>query len=247
MISAIVLTKNEAHNLERCLKSLDWCDEVIVIDDNSTDNTVDVAKRHSAKIIRHQLIDFASQRNFGLEQAKNDWVLYVDTDEIVTDALRDEIVSAIKHDLIAGYALQRMDSMWGRQLRYGETGDIRLLRLAKKGAGEWVGKVHEKWEIKGEIATLREPLKHYPHPTISEFISEINTYSSLRAEELQEQGIKAGAFTIIFYPKAKFFANYFVKLGFLDGMPGLVSALLMSLHSFLVRGKLWLLWQQKSG
>lgn len=127
----------------------------------------------------------------------------------------------------------------GKQLKHGDTGNIKLLRLAKKRSGIWQGKVHEKWIVEGNIDELENPIIHYPHPTISEFLYDINFYTTLRAKELLQSGKKCSIWEIIFYPKAKFLQNYFIKLGFLDGIEGFIHAILMSLHSFLVRAKLW--------
>lgn len=247
MLSAIVLTKNEEKNISKCLDDLSWCDEILVVDDNSVDKTIDIAKKQKASVLQHGLQDFASQRNFGLEHAKGEWIFFVDADERVSQVLRDEICQVIESDSGDGYLVKRNDCMWNKKLSHGEVGDIWLLRLAKKGKGKWSGRVHEAWKVHGKIGKLKNPLYHYPHQTIAEFIAEINFYSSLRAEELKAQGVHASFVDIVLYPKAKFFFNYFFKGGFLDGNEGLVLAIMMSLHSFLVRGKLWLLWQRKSG
>ncbi len=129
-------------------------------------------------------------------------------------------------------------------MRYGETGSIKLLRLAKKDSGIWEGKVHERWKVKGKVWELKNPLLHCPHQTISEFLSEINFYSTIRTQELFDQGVKTSVWQIIIYPLGKFIQNYFFKRGFLDGIPGFVVATIMSFHSFLVRGKLWQLWEK---
>lgn len=247
MVSAIVLTKNEEKNIEDCLKSISWCDEVIIIDDNSNDKTVDIAKKMGAKVFVHDLNnDFSAQRNYGLEKAKENWVLFVDADERVSSALWYEIM-AITNDprnVYSGFYLQRKDVMWGKELNHGETGNIKFARLAIKDAGKWVGKVHEYWDIKGKTSNLKNHLMHFPHQTIKEFLQEINFYTDLRANELYKKKIKTYWWLIILHTKLKFFQNYFLKLGFLDGIQGLIFAIMMSLHSFLVRGKLWLLWQK---
>lgn len=253
MISAVVLTKNEENNIVECLKLLKWCDQIIVIDDNSEDRTVEIAKKLGAKVFIHLLDgDFSQQRNFGLFKSKNDWVLFIDADERVTEALASEISNLIHStssgqisNQYDGFYIRRRDFMWGRELKYGETGNIKLLRLAKKNKGKWEGKVHEEWKVKGRIGELKNPILHYPHQTITEFLKEVNFYTDIRAKELYEKGVKVNFFSIISYPKLKFFNNYFLKLGFLDGTAGLVHALMMSFHSFLVRGKLWLLWKRK--
>ena len=243
MISAVVLTKNEEKNIVDCLESLFWCDEIIVVDDNSEDRTLEISRKFDAKVfIRNLNGNFSQQRNFGLSKAIGDWVLFIDIDERVSENLKEEIKAVIKSSKINGYAIKRSDTMWGKVLKHGETGSIWLMRLARKGSGRWIGKVHEEWKIKGRIDTLKNHLDHYPHPTISEFLSDINYYTDLRAKELFEKGVKSNFISIIIYPAAKFLNNYFFKLGFLDGIQGLVFAIMMSFHSFLVRGKLWHLW-----
>lgn len=134
--------------------------------------------------------------------------------------------------------------MWGKELRHGETGRIKLLRLAKRKAGKWQRPVHETWEISGKIGELKNPLLHFPHPTMAEFLGNINFYTTLDAQEFFRQGKKVGGWQIIAYPSGKFVVNYFLKLGFLDGMAGFLVAAMMSFHSLLVRGKLWLLRQK---
>ena len=251
MISAIILTKNEERHVLDCIEALSFCDEIIVVDDYSDDRTVDLLKNYkgerSAKVFKRKLDnDFASQRNFGLEKAKGEWVLFVDVDERVNSSLREEILQLTKNPInkYNGFFIKRKDFMWGRLLNHGETGSTKLLRLAIKGNGLWNGNVHEVWSIGGNIGELTYPLIHYPHPTVHEFLAEINRYSDLRAKELYKNKVKIHWWSIIFYPKAKFFLNYFVKRGFLDGVPGLLVALIMSFHSFLVRSKLWLLWNK---
>jgi glycosyltransferase involved in cell wall biosynthesis len=247
MISAIILTKNEEKNIKDCLQNLSWCDEKIVIDDNSNDRTTEIAQQYGAKIYKKPLSNFSEQRNFAIDKATGDWILFIDADERVSSALWYEIMQNINEpiDISSGFYIKRIDSMWGRELKHGDSGTVKLLRLAKKNSGKWKGLVHEQWEINGKTATLNNPLHHYPHQSIADFLKEINYYSDLRAKELFEKNKKSNWASIIIYPKAKFILNFFIKLGFLDGLPGLISALMMSLHSYLVRGKLWFLWQKK--
>lgn len=239
MISAIVLTHNDEATLPRCLKSLSWCDEVIVVDDESTDGTVAVAKKFDAKVFVHTFNDdFAAQRNFGLEKAKGSWVLFVDSDEVVTPHLAGEIRKAMK-TVKKGFYIKRKDWLFGRWLSHGETGNMKLLRLARKEAGKWRQPVHEEWKIQGSSGTLSHPLLHYPHQNVAQFLEEINRYSGIYARYLHSRGVKEPAWHIVGKPLAKFFVSYVWRLGFLDGTAGLVVALMMSFHSFLVRAKLW--------
>ncbi len=252
MISVVVLSKNEEENISDCLETVSWCDELIIIDDNSEDRTLEVAQNINPKlkIYKRSLDgDFSAQRNFGLSKAKGDWIFFVDADERVSVNLKNEIVYLIStHDRaikLNGYFIKRRDIMWSKELKHGETGNIKLLRLARKGVGGWQGKVHEEWKIRGETGNLENPIYHYPHQTISEFLKEINLYTDIRSKELFKTGINVYWSSIILYPLAKFGLNYFLRQGFQDFLPGLIFATLMSFHSFLVRGKLWLLWRKK--
>lgn len=249
-ISAVILVKNEENNIIDCIESVSFCDEIIIIDDYSTDRTEQIIKNlNNVKIKiykRHLEGNFSEQRNFGLSKTLGEWVLFVDSDERVSPGLRGEIEQLFEnHFHNDGYFIKRTDFMWGKKLEYGETANVRLLRLAKRDKGLWKGNVHEIWNVKGKTGILTFPLYHYPHPTVKEFITEINHYSSLRAKELYKSGVTTNWFYIIAYPKAKFLLNYFLRQGFRDGTPGFVFAILMSLHSFLVRGKLYLLWHEK--
>lgn len=251
MITVIILTKNEEQNIIDCIESVLFCSEIIIIDDFSNDNTKDLVKRlihthNKIKFFERKLENnFSAQRQFGIDKSSNDWILFIDADERVTKELASEIKENINEDnIFGGYLIKRKDFMWGRFLEHGETGNIRLLRLFNKKSGKLIGKVHERWESNKEVGRLINPILHYPHPTISEFLTDINFYTDLRANELFEKNIKVNAFKIILYPKAKFIKNFIFKRGFLDGNAGLIHALLMSFHSFLVRGKLWLLWQK---
>jgi glycosyltransferase involved in cell wall biosynthesis len=265
-LSGVILTKNEEKNIERTLQSIGFCDEIIVIDDYSSDDTLNKilniknqSDKSKIKIYqRHLDSDFASQRNYGLEKATGDWVLFIDGDEVVNKELRSEI-SRFQSDpssrkntktrdemqKITAFRIKRRDIWWGRELKFGEIRKIRqtgLIRLMRKNSGKWAGKVHERFQVKSQkskVKSLKYYINHYPHPTLKEFLSEINFYSTLRAKELLQQGKKTNIMEIILYPFGKFILTYFLKLGFLDGPAGFVYAFMMSFHSFLVRAKLY--------
>lgn len=245
MLTGVILVKNEENNIVDAVESLNFCDQILIIDDDSTDRTQEILKvlryqhKHLKVFSRELNADFSSQRNFALSKSENEWVLFLDADERLTTDLRKEIQDAVRVREVNGFFVKRNDFMWGKELKHGETGDIWLLRLGKKSQGRWEGKVHERWEIKGKTQKLGSTISHYPHQSLTQFLKEINFYTSLRAKELYKEGKKANAVSVILYPKAKFFINYFIKAGFLDGVPGFVVNVLMSFHSFLVRGKLW--------
>ncbi|MBN1263771.1 MAG: glycosyltransferase family 2 protein [Candidatus Pacebacteria bacterium] len=242
MLTGIVLTKDEEKNIGDCLKSLEFCDELLVIDDFSKDKTPELALKLGAEVYQRKLgDDFAAQRNFGLQKAKAGWILFVDADERVSSELKDEIRKKINLPGVRGFYFKRQDVFFDRKLKFGETAKTKLLRLARRDAGQWKRRVHEVWQVNGKTAEMTAPLVHYPHQTITQFLEGINHYSSLHAQVLYEERKKTSLSQIIFYPLAKFFQNYFFRLGFLDGMPGLILALMMSFHSFLSRGKLFML------
>jgi len=238
--SAVVLTKNEEKNIKKCLQGLSWCNEILVIDDLSIDKTVKIARNLKAKVYSKALNnDFARQRNFGLKKAKNKWVIFIDADEIVSPKLAKEIQKKVQQKEIKGFYLKRSDFLFGRQLKYGENGKIKLLRLAQRNAGTWQRQIHETWKIKGKTGSLNEPLIHHPHPTVAEFLDHLNFHSSLHAIENTKEGKNPSILKVIFYPFAKFLNNYFLKKGFLDGDAGFLAALFMSWHSFLAWSKAW--------
>lgn len=257
-ISCVILAKNEEKNIVRAIRSVLFCDEIILVDDYSQDSTVEKASQFDVpiKIFKKKLnSDFSAQRNFGMKKARGEWILFIDADEEITEELKHEILrtkSEIysksqneKGKQIATYYIKRRDIFWGRVIHFGETGRTKIARLIRKHSGEWRGKVHEIYRTNGRIGIFKNDLIHRPHPTIKDFLSEINYYSSIRAKELSYQNIKTNIFEIIFYPFGKFIFNYFLRGGFLDSSAGFVYAFMMSFHSFLVRTKLYLLCHKK--
>jgi len=248
MISAIVLTKNEENNIKSCLNGLKFCDEVIVVDDNSTDDTLKIAKKEGSRVYKRNLNnDFSGQRNYALSLASYDWILFVDADEIVSPELAKEISTRLKKNgNVNGFYFKRRDIFLGKELKYGETGFLRIIRLAKRGSGEWKSSVDELWDVKGNIETFKNPLLHNSHPDLTQFLNTINERSTLNARRFYQEGVRISLKEWL-KPFFKFIDNFIFKLGFLDGTAGFVFAILMSLHSFLVRGKLYLIWKREGG
>jgi glycosyltransferase involved in cell wall biosynthesis len=247
MISAVVITKNEEKNIVDCLEDLSFATEILVLDDYSQDRTPEVARRMGAKVISRRLNNnFSEQRNYAFSKVTNEWVLFVDADERINAELKEEVLDFIKNpNGYVGAYIKRKDIMWGHLFKFGETGNKKFLRLVKKDFGRWVRPVHEELVIDGRSKIFKNILIHYPHQSVAEFLKEVNHYTDIRARELYDSRVKVKWYSVILYPKLKFLQNYVLKLGFLDGLPGFVLAMIMSFHSFLVRGKLWLLWQKK--
>jgi glycosyltransferase involved in cell wall biosynthesis len=242
MISAIILTKNEEKQILDCLNTLEFVDEVIVVDDNSIDKTTSIAQKWGAKVFTRSMNqDYSAQSNFGAHKAKNNWVLFIDADERVSKDLQQEILQTLKSSQnISGYYLKRKDFIWGKWLTHGEVGTFKSLRLFQKNKGKWIRRVHPHVDIKGAIGHLKNPILHYPHQNLHKFINSIDRWSTWHAKANNEEGKIATLFKITFYPIGHFVKNYIFRLGFLDGMQGFVFACLMSAHSYLAWSKLWI-------
>ncbi len=246
-VTGIVLTKNEERNIERCLESIEWCNEVIVVDDFSTDNTRKIAENRGAVVVKRKLNnDFAAQRNFGLEKASNEWALFVDADEVVSPLLHEDIVRRVKDKKYCGFLIPRQEYFVNHKLHCTDKpswdwsfGFNKLLRLGKKDAGRWEGKVHEVWKISGEIGELEGKLIHFSHPDITTALEKVNQYSTIRAKELADNGETSNLFDVLTYPTAKFFKDFFWHGGYKDKTAGFIYSLLMAFQSFLTRSKLW--------
>lgn len=243
MLTAAILTHNDEHRLESCIKFLNFCDEIVIVDDQSTDNTVKIAKKLNAKVDVHPLEnDFAAQRNRLLEKARGEWILFIDSDEEVTTELANEIIATLKEPKYDVYFIKREDFFQNHKMLHGEVQTAAkkgFIRLVKKGSGTWKGSVHEEFKTNKETGDLIHPLKHYPHQSISEFIADINFYSTLRAKQLLKEKHIPTITELLFLPTGKFFYTYILKQGFKDKTPGLIYSFMMSFHSFLVRAKLY--------
>ena len=246
-LSTVILAQNEETKILACLKSVSFCPEIVIVLDNSGEATLETInqfqKNYSGTIRIHQRRlngDFATQRNFALRKVSHEWILFIDADEEVSRNLQEEITQVLKNPgNITGYFIRRQDIIYGKILKFGETGNIFFLRLGRYDGGQWVNKVHEVWQISGKTGYLKNPLIHASHKDIKEFLVKINEYSTLVAQSWKEQGKVIGFWQILLYPSGKFFNNYLVKFGFLDGVAGLIMAVMMSFHSFLARGKLY--------
>ncbi len=230
MISAVVIARDEQKNIAKCLKSISWCDEILLIDDYSKDKTVDIARKLKARVYKRRLNkDFSKQRNYGLKKANGEWVLFVDADEFVSKDLAREIVKEIEKLKVAdGYFIKRVGLF-----------EESLLRLGKKGSGFWSRSVHETWKINGKLGKLNSPLFHSYPVSLREYIKKINFYTNLHAECNIKEGKKATFLKIILYSTLKFFENFFLKKGFKKGEKGFVYSMFASFHSFLSWVKIW--------
>lgn len=236
MITVVVLVKNEEMRLKRLLPTLAWADRVLVVDDNSDDESAVIAKQNGAQVYERSMKgDYASQRNAALKRVKTKWAFFVDADEEISDELKEEIVNITHRSNSAdGYAIRRIDRFLGRQLSHGETGDMWLVRLGKTKAGLWQRAVHEVWRIE-KTQRLGAPLYHESHKSVGDIKDSVERYARIDGDYRCEQGERWNLFEMVSYPVGKFILNYFLKLGILDGRAGFWMAVMMSYHSWLVR------------
>jgi len=248
MISAVIITKNEEKNIRRCILSLDFCEEIVVVDDFSSDRTVEIAKELKVRVYKHRLSDnFSLQKNYGLEKAKGDWILFVDADEYVDDKLKNGIVKEVVSDSkFNGFWIKREDVFFGRALKHAIVNSPYYLRLVKKHKGKFRRRVHERLKVEGPLKKLKGKLVHVKDDSLSNQIASINFQSTLHAKALYNEGKRSSLVKIIFWPPVKFLKYYLLHGGFLDGTNGTLFLFLVSLHSFLGWSKLWLIQKKLS-
>jgi len=238
-ISAVIITRNEELNITDCLKSISWVDEIILVDAESTDKTVELAKYFTSKVFIHRWEGFAKQKEFAVSQASNEWILNVDADERISPFLKEEIISLIDKD-IDGYYLRRENYFLKKHIKscgWDNDYQLRLMRKSKTRLTDRL--VHEGFAVDGKTERLKNRLVHYTFTSIDKTISKINHYSSLRAEELFKRNKKNGGFTIIAHGLAAFFRFFIVLRGYKDGVHGLIISIFNSITTFLVYMKVW--------
>lgn len=245
MISSIVITYNEESNIGECLESLKWTDEIIVLDSNSSDRTVEIASGFKTKIIRTDNISYGEKKNLGIEYAAGDWLLWIDADERITEELKNEIIEITgkENSDTGAYLINRKSYFISKFMRYSGWYPDYTLRLFKRSAGVRFddSRVHEKAVYSGKKEKLRSDILHYTDKDFEHYISKLNSYTTLSAEDMLRNGKKASIFDIIFRPAFAFFKMYFLKLGLLDGYMGLVLSSLSCIHVMVKYSKLYLL------
>lgn len=228
-LSACIIAYNEADRIEACLRSLDFCDELIVVDSHSTDDTRARAAALGARVIERDWPGYRSQKQFAVDAARHDWVLCLDADERVTPQLRAQILAqrAAGFPTAAGYSVARITDYFGRFLRHGNAYPDRLVRLFDRRHGGWSGdEIHENTRVTGRIVRLAGHLEHYSYRSLSDHLSRMQRYADLMAQALYARGRRCGLTPVLLNPLWRFVRGYFLRLGFLDGWRGLVFALI---------------------
>ncbi len=231
-LSAIVLTQNNAAMMARCLRSLSFADEVIVVDAESTDDTARVARSLGARVVERAWPGFAEQRRFGLSLARNDWMFVCDSDEEVTPELAQEIVAAVgaRTTSPAGYRVRRRNQFLGRWMDSGPWARDTQLRLFRKEAVRVADvSVHESYRVDGPVATLTAFLNHYTHPTIAESVQRLNRYTTLEAKDRASRR-RVRALDPLVLPAGAFFNYYVAKGCWRAGVEGFLLAAITAMY-----------------
>jgi len=244
-ISVIVITKDEEKNISDCLKSVEWADEIIVVDSESTDKTIELAKKFTDKIFIRKWEGYVPQKRYAMSLAKNEWVLSIDADERITPELKEEIQILSQNDF-NGFRIRRKNFLMNKEITscgWEKDYQLKLFRKDKADLNDRL--VHEKFIVEGKVGTLKNPMLHYTFSSFTDYLNKINYYTSLKAQELFNSKNKIGGWTIFSHTVSAFFAFFFIRKGFKDGVYGLIISLLHSVSTMMNYVKLWELQNKK--
>ncbi len=238
-ITAAIITLNEESNIKDCLETINWADEIVIIDSESTDNTVKIASLYTGKIIQTHDISFSRKRELAIKSSTNDWILFIDADERLSIDLKNEICTLEPDDGVTGYRINRRNYYFGKWIKHSGVYPDKQLRLFNRKYSEIIHRnVHEGISTKGKIKDLNGALDHFSISDLTQMLNKINTYSTLEAQDKfssDKQISKTGVFT---HAISSFIRVYISKKGFLDGIQGLFVAFSYSLVNFLSHLKL---------
>ena len=238
-VSVVIVTKDEETNIEDALRSAAGAQEIVVVDSFSSDSTVGICRRYTDKVFQHTWTGYARQKQMAVDHAQGPWVLILDADERITPELRDEIARALQNADCEGFSMPRRNYFLGRWIQHSGWWPDRTLRLFKKDSGGIEDRdVHERVVVNGRVGQLNAPLEHYSYRNISDYIRKMEVYSTLAAQEIRKKG-RPGIFSLLLRPFFTFFKMYVLRLGFLDGVHGLVLAVLYGYYTFLKYAKAW--------
>ncbi|CUT04494.1 glycosyltransferase family 2 protein [Candidatus Chrysopegis kryptomonas] len=239
-LSVAIIAGNEEKNIGDCLESVKWADEIIVVDSESKDKTVEIARRYTDKVFIRKWEGYAPQKQFAIEQASCDWILSLDADERVSPELREEIEKILENETeYDGFYIPRRNFFLGKWIKSCGWYPNYQLRLFKRGKARVTQrKVHEGFVVDGKVGYLKGDIIHFTHPTLKETLAKINEYSSLSAEEKAHRK-KVKSYDLILHPLAAFLSHYIIKRGFKDGVYGLMVSLIHAMTNMQTYMKIW--------
>jgi glycosyltransferase involved in cell wall biosynthesis len=244
-ISVYIITFNEEKNIRRCLESVKWADEIIVVDSFSEDSTREICQEYTDRVFTHRWTGYLEQKTIAKSLARNEWVLSIDADEVVSPELYNEIYNIFKNGVdnkVDGFDFPRMVWFLNRWIRHGDWYPDSKLRLFRKSRGYYCGQnPHDRVEVKGIVKHLKAPLYHYTYDDITHQLNTLNRFSLIGANSIKERK-NPSSFAImgmLFRAPFRFFRCYFIKLGFLDGIPGVIIATASAFSVFAKYAKYW--------
>jgi len=241
-VSAIIPTFNEENNIERAIKSVLWADEIIVIDSFSTDSTLEIAKKYGVRIIQHEYVNSATQKNWIIPQASHEWVFLLDADEYATEGLIDEIDSVIrKQPKETGFWIRRRNYFMGKRVNFSGWQNDKVIRLFRRDHCKYENKhVHAEIITDGNVGQLSQVIMHNTYRSLNHYLAKINWYSTWKAYDKIEKGTTTSIFfNLLIKPPYRFLHDYFFSLGVLDGKVGFIISALNSYSVFLRGIKIW--------
>lgn len=248
MLSIIVIVKNEESRIKSCLESVKWADEIIVVDNGSTDNTLEIAKKYTEKIFKLNLHDFAALRNEAIKKTSGDWVLFVDADERILEPLRKEIEVVIGFSDVSAFAISRKNIIFGTEVKYGPFWPDWVIRLLKKADFDrWVGEVHEYPKFNGNLGYSKNSLLHLTHRNIDQIVLKSLDWSKIDSKlRLEAKHPKMTAWRFLRILFSELFQQGIVRKGFFNGTVGVMDSILQTFSMYITYVRLWEMQQNKS-
>lgn len=247
-LSVVLIAHDEAHRIARCLETLRFADEiVVVVSEQTRDDTAEVARRYTDRVFVRRFTGFSDQRRWADEQARGAWILSVDCDEMIPEALAREIRQTIGRAAVDAYAVPRLDYMFGRWIRHGGWYYQYLVRLYRRGAARWERTVHERAEAVGAVERLKHPLLHFSHDRVESWVNKMARYTTLEARAMFDSGARVGIRHLVLEPPAYAAYKLVWQQGWRDGMHGLALALLLGAYRLVCNLKIWDLQQSAGG
>jgi glycosyltransferase involved in cell wall biosynthesis len=247
-LSVAIITHNEESNIRGAIESVKWADEIVVVDSFSTDKTLEICRQYTDRVFTLEWTGFADTKQEAVNLTTNPWVFVLDADERVTEELKKEILNVVKNAYPSpiplpqgegakgradGYYVPRRNYFSGRWIKHGGWWPDYTLRLFRREKGLFEAReVHESIKILGSTGYLKNPIEHYTYKNVDDYLKRMQTYSILAARELFKKGQRANILDIIFRPPATFFRMFFLQLGMLDGIYGIILAYLYSVYTY---------------
>lgn len=245
-ISAVAITLNEEATMQSFIDQLWFASEIIIVDSNSTDNTVRIAKQNkNVTVYTRDFDNFSNQKNFAISKATNNWVAFFDLDEEVTKPLATEIVNTLKNPTAIAYYVNREFHFMGKRIKYSGLQNDNVVRVFNKQYCKYNNNlVHEILECKGKTSTFTNRLPHYTYKSFDNYTSKMHRYSALQAQMLYKKGVKPTPYHFIVRPWWRFMSQFFLRLGILDGKEGFILAYVSAFSVFKRYVNLWLLYRK---